>query len=74
MTAIGLEDKDIMKRSNTVIKILIQIYGENVDNKHVDLLFKHGIQVFAKVQTKLDILAQPGTFPKVMYHQMLIRD
>ncbi len=71
--AIGLEDKTFTRKDpNTEagIRWLIQIYGENADNKQADLLFKHGIQVFAKVQTKLDILAQPGTFPKVMYQQV----
>ncbi|WP_227718490.1 hypothetical protein [Streptococcus pneumoniae] len=38
--------------------------------KMAELLFKHGNQVFTRVQTKLDIEAQPGTFPKVMYDQV----
>lgn len=71
--AIGFEGKTFTRENpNTQagIKWLIQIYGENAGNDKAELLFKHGNQAFTRVQTKLDIEAQPGTFPKVMYDQV----
>lgn len=67
---LGIEDETYTTEdANTAagIRWLIQIYGENADNPEAELLFTHGIQSFTRLQTEIDMTAQPGEFPTIMY-------
>lgn len=70
---IGIENKTFTKENpNTEagIRWLIQIYGENADNKDAPLIFEHSPQVFCRILDDLQFKAQPGSFPKEMYSQI----
>lgn len=70
---LGIEDKTYTKKdANTMagIRWLIQIYGENADNKEAGFIYQHGIQSFTRLQTPIDMKSFPGTYPEIMYKQI----
>ncbi|MEG0911107.1 MAG: extracellular solute-binding protein [Ruthenibacterium sp.] len=70
---LGIEDQTYTKKDpNTMagIRWLIQIYGENADNKEAGFIYQHGIQSFTRLQTPLDMKSFPGAYPEVMYKQI----
>lgn len=52
------------------IRWLVQIYGENADNPNAPFIYEHGIQSFTRLQTPIDMMSFPGTYPEVMYKQI----
>lgn len=70
---LGIEGKTYTTEDpNTMagIRWLVQIYGENADNPNAEFIYGHGIQSFTRLQTPIDMMSFPGTYPEAMYQQI----